>query len=113
MRKLITAMLAFATALTLGGSAFSQGRGLSVVRDAEIESSIRRMAESVFGVAGISRSAILGWSGVLVGAYPLAWQLSGQFSPSTHSMPLIVFPQAVWMIAAAMVMVRAAKAGDR
>jgi hypothetical protein len=53
-----------------------------------------------------ARSTTLAAFGGIVGAYPLAWQLSGTFWPSTHSMPLIVFPQSAWLIAVAMLMLR-------
>ena len=73
---------------------------------AQVHVTFLSLALLLFGFALRSRSALLGWTGVAVGAGPLLWQFSGQFSPSTHSMPLIVFPQAVWMIAVAAVMLR-------
>ena len=77
---------------------------------AQVHVAFLSIALLLFGLAIRSRSAVLGWSGAAVGSFPILWQLSGQFAPSTHSMPIIVFPQSIWMIAAAVSMLRAAKA---
>ena len=74
---------------------------------AQVHVAFLSLALLLFGLAIRGRSSLLGWSGMAVGLFPLLWQLSGQFSPSTHSMPLVVFPQAAWMIAAAILMSRA------
>lgn len=52
------------------------------------------------------RSMVLWAGGSLVAAFPLLWQLSGRFSPETHTMPLIVFTQGAWLIAVAALMLR-------
>lgn len=67
------------------------------------------LALLLFGIAALGRFSILGWAGIAVGAYPLLWQLSGRFSPETTTMPWIAFPQAAWLIAAAIVMLRAGR----
>ena len=54
MRKLIAIIVVFATALAASDTASAQSRGLSLIRDAEIESAIRRMSEPVFNAAGIA-----------------------------------------------------------
>lgn len=73
---------------------------------AQVHVAFLSLALLLFGVAIRSRNLLLGWSGVAFGIGPVLWQLSGQFAPSTHTMPLIVFPQALWMIAAGTVMLR-------
>lgn len=73
---------------------------------AQVHVAFLSLALLLFGLAIRSRSALLGWSGVAVGLLPILWQLSGQFSPSTHSMPLIIFPQSLWMIAVGTMMLR-------
>lgn len=54
MQKLIAVIVAFATVLGAADRAGAQGRGVSLIRDAEIESTIRRMSEPVFNAAGIN-----------------------------------------------------------
>ena len=81
--------------------AVATNRGFAQVHDAFLA-----LGLLLFGLAIRSRNALLGWSGVGVGLGPVLWQLSGQFSPSTHTMPLIIFPQALWMIAAGTLMLR-------
>ena len=73
---------------------------------AQVHVAFLSLALLLFGLAARLRNALLAWSGVAVGAAPLIWQLSGQFSPSTHSMPVVIFPQALWMIAAGTLMLR-------
>ena len=75
---------------------------------AQVHVAFLSLALLLFGLAIRSRNALLGWSGVAVGIGPVLWQLSGQFAPSTHTMPLVIFPQALWMIAAGTVMLRRA-----
>ena len=73
---------------------------------AQVHVAFLSLALLLFALAIRSRNALLGWSGVAVGIGPVLWQLSGQFAPSTHTMPLVIFPQALWMIAAGTVMLR-------
>jgi hypothetical protein len=73
---------------------------------AQVHVAFLSLAVLLFGLAIRPRNSLLGWAGVAVGAAPVMWQLSGQFAPSTHTMPLIIFPQALWMIAAGAVMLR-------
>ena len=54
MRKLIGIIVALAAVAGFAPGAAAQGRSLSLIRDAEIESMIRRMSAPVFGVAGIN-----------------------------------------------------------
>ena len=79
-------------------------RGLAQVHVAYLS-----LALLLFGAALLGRSRLLGWSGVLVGAYPVIWQLSGRFSPETTTMPWIAFPQAAWLIAVAVAMLRTSR----
>lgn len=71
---------------------------------AQVHVAFLSLALLLFGLAVRSRNALLGWAGMAVGLGPILWQLSGQFAPSTHTMPLIIFPQALWMIAAGTIM---------
>jgi hypothetical protein len=60
----------------------------------------------LFAFALLRRSSALWAVGSLVAAFPLAWQLSGRFSPETHTMPIIAFTQSAWLIAVALAMLR-------
>ena len=64
------------------------------------------LALLLFGLTWRRRNAVAGWAGVAVGVYPIAWQLSGSFSPEVTTMPWIVFPQSAWLVAAAVLMLR-------
>lgn len=64
------------------------------------------LALLLFAWAMRGRSRVFAATGAIVGAYPLAWQLSGTFWPSVHAMPLVVFPQSAWLIAVAVAMLR-------
>ena len=66
------------------------------------------LALLLFGVGALARFPIVGWAGIAVGAYPVLWQLSGRFSPETTTMPWIAFPQAAWLMAMAIAMLRSA-----
>lgn len=77
---------------------------------AQVHVAFLSLALLLFGLAARSRSAVLGWTGAAVGAVPLLWQLSGTFAPSTHTMPLVAFPQSAWMIALGVLMWRKAAA---
>jgi hypothetical protein len=70
----------------------------------------------LFAFAMRGRSTNLWGVGALVAAFPLAWQLSGRFSPETHTMPIIVFTQSAWLIALAVKMLggrAVVETGDR
>jgi len=73
---------------------------------AQVHVAFLSLALLMFGLAIWKRQPLLGWAGVSVGLLPILWQLSGTFSPSTHTMPLIIFPQSLWMIVAGVVMLR-------
>ena len=66
------------------------------------------LALLLFGIASLARFPIVAWAGIAVGAYPVLWQLSGRFSPETTTMPWIAFPQAAWLMAMAIAMLRSA-----
>jgi hypothetical protein len=61
----------------------------------------------LIGLSLWHRSRSLALTGIAVGSVPLLWQLSGLFSPETSTMPVVMFPQSVWLIAAAAVMAHA------
>lgn len=52
----------------------------------------------LFGLGLWKQARALAGVGMLVGAFPLLWQVSGRFSPETHTMPLIAFTQGAWLI---------------
>lgn len=79
---------------------------------AQVHVALLSIGIMLFGLALWGRSLLLAGLGAAVGAYPLIWQLSGTFSPETTTMPWIVFPQSAWLIAVAVVMVRARKKGS-
>lgn len=59
LRKIIPALMVFCLALVQGLSpALAQGRPLALIRDAEIEHTIRTYAEPIFQVAGIDPGAV-------------------------------------------------------
>lgn len=60
----------------------------------------------LFAFAIWRQSAGLSLTGAVAGAFPLAWQLSGSFSPETHTMPVIVFAQSAWLVAVAVTILR-------
>lgn len=74
---------------------------------AQVHVAFLSLALGLFGWALRRRHLVLGATGMLVGLYPVLWQLSGRFSPETTTMPWVVFPQSAWMIAAAIAMLRA------
>lgn len=77
---------------------------------AQVHVAFLSLALLLFGWALMARNRLLGGAGVLAGLYPVAWQLSGRFSPETTTMPWIVFPQGAWLIAVAVIMWRDATA---
>jgi len=76
--------------------AVSLNRGL-----AQAHVALLSIALVLFALGLWRQSRGLAAAGLLVGAFPLLWQLSGRFSPETHTMPLIVFTQSAWIIAVA------------
>jgi hypothetical protein len=67
------------------------------------------MALLLFGLALWGRSRALAAAGIVVGAGPLLWQLTGLFAPETGTMPFVVFPQCAWLVATALMMASAPK----
>jgi len=84
---------------------------------AQVHVALWSLAILLFAFSIWQRSPALSATGLLAGAFPIAWQLSGTFSPETHTMPMIVFVQGAWLIALAVTMARtsaaAAGAADR
>jgi hypothetical protein len=74
---------------------------------AQVHVALWSLAILLFAFAIWRRSSALSVGGMLVGGFPLAWQLSGTFSPETHTMPVIVFAQSAWLLAVAAAMLRA------
>lgn len=87
--------------------AVSLNRGL-----AQAHVALLSLALLFFGWSLRGRSTLFAASGAIVGALPLMWQLSGTFSPSTHTMPLIVFPQSAWLIGVALRMLQPSAAPE-
>ena len=79
----------------------SMNRGL-----AQVHVSYLSLAILFFAWALRRRFMTLAVTGAIVAIYPLLWQLSGRFSPETTTMPWIAFPQGLWLIAVAIVMLR-------
>jgi hypothetical protein len=79
----------------------SLNRGL-----AQAHVALLSLALLLFGGVLWSRSHVLAVTGMVVGAAPLVWQLSGSFSPETYTMPFVVIPQSAWLIAVAIAITR-------
>lgn len=78
---------------------------------AQIHVTYLSLAILFFGIALFSTNRSLAVTGILVGAFPVLWQLSGTFVPQTRTMPWVVYPQSLWLISVAVAMLRDSEGG--
>lgn len=57
------------------------------------------------------RGGLMRATGLAAGLGVLAWQLTGSFAPSVHSMPVVTIVHGAWLIAAAVIMFGDGEAG--
>lgn len=59
------------------------------------------------------RGNAMRFAGLAAGLGVLAWQLTGRFEPSVHTMPTVTILQGAWLIAAAVIMFRSAEQAEK
>ncbi|MEO6579983.1 MAG: hypothetical protein ABIN83_02380 [Sphingomicrobium sp.] len=73
---------------------------------AQIYVALQSIAIAIWALAW--RGNAMRAAGLIAGLGVLAWQLTGWFQPSVHTMPIVMIVQGAWLIAAASIMFRSA-----